>query len=251
MLKAWIRPEELHWSLSVLADPGRGGKQGGMQKLFEYRGQSTEWEVVYWWLEMCWFIFLVVWFKASVESVFYWFSSERVYCMHPSSTSSSSFSSALHIPSVHTYANMHTSYTASILSINQAARKSIVNRNTLHHGFPLSSVAGAPNIPISLLLTNCTPLCFPPGDLEQSVRHANRASLRRRWCERPRTLCTTCTASPASCAADSWPPGMSSTSWRMGGWCARWITRPPNKTVGAYCIFIEAKWFEMMKKKKR
>lgn len=74
-------------------------------------------------------------------------------------------------------------------------------------------------------------LCFPAGGLEQNVRRANRGSLPCRWCGKRRTLSITCTALPASCAAGSWPPGMSFTSWRTGGWCARWTMRQPSKTV--------------------
>lgn len=72
---------------------------------------------------------------------------------------------------------------------------------------------------------------FPAGVLEQNVHRANRASLRRRWCGRPRTLCTTFIASLASCAAGNSPRGTSFTWWRTVGWCARWITKPQNKTV--------------------
>lgn len=77
-----------------------------------------------------------------------------------------------------------------------------------------------------------SPSCFPADVLVQNVHRVSRASRRRRSCGRRRTLFITCTASPASCAADSWPPGTSFTSWKTGGWCARWITRPPNKMVG-------------------
>ena len=73
---------------------------------------------------------------------------------------------------------------------------------------------------------------FLPGVLGQSVPRASRGSLRRKWCERRRTLCTTCTASPASCAVGSLPPGMSFTSWKTAGSSARRTTRPLNKMVG-------------------
>lgn len=73
---------------------------------------------------------------------------------------------------------------------------------------------------------------FPAGVLEQNVHRANRGSHRRRLCGRRRTSCITFTASPASCAADSWPQGTSFTSWRTGGWCAKWIMRQQNKMVG-------------------
>lgn len=76
------------------------------------------------------------------------------------------------------------------------------------------------------------------------MHHANKGSLRRRLCGRRRTLCITCTALLASCAADSWPLGTSFTSWRMGGWCARWIMRLQNKTVGLHASeILSINWY--------
>ncbi|PNJ53627.1 LHX4 isoform 3, partial [Pongo abelii] len=69
------------------------------------------------------------------------------------------------------------------------------------------------------------------GASAQNVRPASRVSPQPRWSARPRTLSTTCTALLASSATGSWPRGMSSTSWRTGGWCARKTMRRPSRTM--------------------
>lgn len=71
----------------------------------------------------------------------------------------------------------------------------------------------------------------PAGGSGPSAPRASWASRPRRWCAAPRISCTTCTASPASCASGSWPRATSSTSWKTAGSCARRITRRPSSAV--------------------
>lgn len=163
----------------------------------------------------------------------------------------------------HALAGVHTQHSALIPVINQAD-SSIVNTNAFqcwffslqqlgalliqtrcHHSWllwlnvnfkswharPCKVLPLIDFVSPSILLIRA--LLFPAGVSGQNVQRANRGSHPRRWYARRRTLCTTCTVSPASCAADNWPPGTSFTSWRTAGWCAKWIMRRPNKTVGA------------------
>lgn len=68
-----------------------------------------------------------------------------------------------------------------------------------------------------------------------SVLAVRRGFPRLKWFAGPRTMCTTWSASPAWCVADSSTRATSSTSWKTGSWSVRRTTsrlKPGASMVG-------------------